>query len=324
MGLRNKIGYYARLWGKRYLPQSIIEALRKPSRRIRAKKRAAYRKEAEPITREELISDLKAAGIAAGDIVMVHASLSQIGNVAGGPETVIHSFIDVLTPEGTLIMPVYNSAEVMLKDFKHDKLFDLRTSPSLTGKITETFRTRPGVVRSSHPFSSSCAWGKQAHYITDGHALDPHVCHAHSPVGRMLGLNGRIVGIGIPIAQGLGVAHYLEDTWKDFPFEVHSPPFLVKYIDSSGKIVERKIIRFDPDVARTRIDYPEGAWICQKLTEHLKRKRIYKPFNYGEAQAWSMESVELLNELKRLAAKGVTMYLTPERLTDQNRDIENW
>jgi aminoglycoside N3'-acetyltransferase len=324
MGLGNKMGYYARLWGKRYLPQSAIETIRRPFRLLRARKRAAYRKGAEPLTLERLTADLKTAGIISGDIIMVHSSLSKIGNVVGGPKTVIQSFIDLLTPDGTLIMPCYNSAEVMLKDLKHGKLIDLRTSVSFTGKITETFRTWPDTMRSSHPFSSSCAWGKWAELITNGHALDPHVCHADSPVGRLLGLKGRIVGIGIPIAQGLGVAHYLEDTWDDFPFEVHAPAFAVRYIDSSGNVVERQICRFDPEVARTRIDYPEGTWICEKLTEHLRRTGIYKPFRYGEAQSWIMESVELYGELKRLASKGVTMYLTPERLTDHNRDIENW
>jgi aminoglycoside 3-N-acetyltransferase len=320
----NKIKYYIKLWGKRYLPRSVIDTARKPFRLYRTKKRAAYRKTAEPLTIERLIADLKTAGIAAGDVVMVHSSLSKIGNVDGGPKTVTESFIDLLTPDGTLIMPCYNSAEVMLKDLRHGKLIDLRTSPSLTGKITEVFRTRPDTIRSSHPFSSSCAWGKWAEHITSGHALDHQVCHAESPVGRLLGLKGRIVGIGIPIAQGLGVAHYLEDTWDGFPFEVHTPLFPVKYIDGQGNIIERQICRFDPDVARTRIDYPEGAWICEKLTEHLQRTGIYKSFRYGEAQSWIMESVDLYNELKRLASKGVTMYLTPERLTDQNRDIENW
>jgi len=324
MGLKNKISYQIKLWGKRYIPQGVINTIRKPFRLKRSKQRAAYRKEAKPLTLERLTSDLLSSGIRAGDLVMVHSSLSKIGNVDGGPATVIQSIIDIITPEGTLIMPCYNSAEVMLKELKHGKLLDLRSSPSFTGKITETFRTWPGVVRSSHPFSSSCAWGKLAEYVTDGQALNPNVCHADSPVGRMLKLKGRIIGIGIPIAQGLGVAHYLEDTWDGFPFEVHTPTFPVRYIDTSGKVVERDICRFEPEIARTRIDYPEGAWICEKLTEHLHRKGIYKPFQYGEAKSWLMESVDLFNELKRLAAKGVTMYLTPDRLTDQNRDIENW
>jgi hypothetical protein len=137
-------------------------------------------------------------------------------------------------------------------------------------------------------------------------------------------MKGLVVGIGIPIAQGLGVAHHMEDTWDGFPFEVHSPYFRARYIDSGGNHVEREICRFDPQVARTRIDQPEGKWICEKLTEHLHRKGILRRFNYGRADCWVMQSDILFEELKRLASKGVTMYLTPNKLTDENRHIESW
>jgi len=270
------------------------------------------------------VRDLRNAGFKAGDTVMVHSSLGSIGKVEGGAVTVIESFIEVLTSEGTLVMPCYNSAETFLRDLKHNQTLDLRNTPSATGKITETFRTYPGVIRSSHPFSSSCAIGKNAQYITDGHALAPEVCHAGSPVGRLVAMKGTVVGIGIPIAQGLGVAHYMEDTWDGFPFEVHTPNFSVKYINTDGELVEREICRFDPLVARTRIDYPEGEWICEKLTEHLHRKGILQWFKFGSADSWMMQSDILFEELKRLAGKGVTMYLTPDKLTDENRDFENW
>jgi aminoglycoside 3-N-acetyltransferase len=255
---------------------------------------------------------------------MVHSSLSRIGNVEGGPASVVQSFMDILTPGGTLIMPCYNSAEAMVKEFRAGRPTDLRVMPSAVGKITEVFRTWPGVIRSSHPFSSSCAWGKMADYIVSAHDQKPGVCHEESPVGRLVKLNGKIVGIGIPISQGLGVAHYLEDTWDGFPFEVHAPEFAVAYIDPSGKLIERRIWRFDPYVARTRIDQPDGTWICARLTTHLIRKGFLKQFRYGEADSWIMEAEPLFYELKRLATKGVTMYLTENSLTEQNRDIENW
>jgi len=232
--------------------------------------------------------------------------------------------LDVVTDEGTVIMPCFNSAEQVVKDMKSGKQLDLRDMKSATGIITETFRTQSGVCRSSHPFSSVCAWGKQAEYIVSGHATHEHVCHENSPVGRLVELNGKVVGIGIPIAQGLGVAHYLEDTWDKFPFNVHTSPFEVSYIDNEGNPVKRLVSRYDPYVSRTRIDYPEGAWIGEKLTNHLTNKGILKRFTFGDVDSWIMEAVPLYNELKRLAEKGVTMYLTEDRLTDQNRDVSNW
>lgn len=264
------------------------------------------------------------SGIGTGDILMVHSSLSRIGNVIGSAETVIKSFIDVVTVKGTIIMPCYNSAELVIQDLKRGRILDLRKSPSSTGKITETFRSWHDIHRSSHPFSSVCAWGRQARYITAGHATKHNVCHSASPIGRLVELSGKVVGIGISIAQGFGIAHYLEDSWDEFPFEVHSSPFEVTYIDTDGNTIRRKVSRFDPKVSRTRIDYPEGSWICEKLTGHLARKGILKWFDYGEADAWVMEAVELYRELRRLAEKGITMYLTEKRLTDRNREIDKW
>jgi aminoglycoside 3-N-acetyltransferase len=309
---------------KRHLPDFVINAVRRPSRFIRSRKRSTRREASPVLALEKLVADLGNAGIQAGDVIMVHSSLSQIGNVDGGAETVIKSLIDVATPDGTIMMPAYNSADRMIKDLKRGKLLDLRTSPSSTGIVTESFRTWPDVFRSSHPFSSACAWGRHARYMTATHADKPHVCHDDSPVGRLVELKGKVIGIGISIAQGLGVAHYLEDTCDEFPFEVHTGRFPVTYIDCDGTKVSREICRFDPIVSRTRIDNPQGTWILRKLTAHLARKGILRRFLFGEADSWIMESEVLHSELKRLAAKDVTMYLTKDQLTDQNKDTENW
>jgi len=211
-----------RIWCKRFLPSFVVNAIRSPKRYLQSKKKAQRRKNSPLISLERLVSDIKSSGIGPGDIIMVHSSLSRIGNVTGSAETVIKSCLDVVTDEGTVIMPCFNSAEQVVKDMKSGKQLDLRDMKSATGIITETFRTQSGVCRSSHPFSSVCAWGKQAEYIVSRHATHEHVCHENSPVGRLVELNGKVVGIGIPIAQGLGVAHYLEDTWDIFPFNVHT------------------------------------------------------------------------------------------------------
>lgn len=316
--------YRFRRWVKQVAPPTLVGWVRRPLKTIRSGFRAQGRRGAATISREQLACDLRQAGIADGDIVMVHTSLSNLGHVDGGAETVIAALIDVVTERGTILMPCYNSADEMIREMKRGRYVDLTHHPAVTGAVTERFRTWPDVVRSSHPFSSVCAWGARAEFVTSGHADQPEVCHASSPVGRLVELEGSVIGLGIPIAQGLGVAHCVEDSTDDFPIEVHTPSFEVTYIDSRGEQITRDICRFDPDVSETRIDYPKGRWILEKLTAHLVRKDLLTEFRCGAAEAWAMPARPLYNELKRLAAKGVTMYLTPEQLTDKNSDIDSW
>lgn len=324
MPRQSSLTYRIRRWVKRVAPPSLVDLVRRPLRAVRSRIKAQGRRGAPTLTREQLGGCLRQAGIRDGDIVMVHTSLSGLGQVDGGAETVIAALIDVLSEGGTLMMPCYNSADETIRELKRGRFVDLRNHPAVTGAVTERFRTWPDVARSSHPFSSVCAWGVQAEFMTSGHADRPEVCHATSPVGRLVELNGFVVGLGISIAQGLGVAHCVEDTTSEFPFEVHTPVFEVTYIDSHGQQITREVCRFDPVVSETRIDYPKGRWILGKLTRHLVRKGLLTEFRCGSADAWIMRTRPLYDELKRLAAKGVTMYLTPERLTDKNSAIDSW
>lgn len=316
--------YRLRQWIKRVAPPTLISLVRRPFQAARSRMRAQHRRGTALVTREQLAYDLCDGGIAEGDIVMVHSSLSQLGNISGGAERVIQALIDAVGDSGTILMPCYNSADQMVREIKRGRMIDLARQSCITGAISERFRTWPSVLRSSHPFSSVCALGPKAEFMTSDHAARPEVCHATSPVGRLVELEGKVIGLGISIAQGLGVAHCVEDTWEDFPFEVHTPPFEVSYIDSGGQQVTRDICRFDPVVSKTRVDYPAGQWIGEKLTQHLTRGSIMRSFPCGAGQAWVMPARPLYDELKRLATKGVTMYLTSEKLTDENRDIENW
>jgi len=316
--------YQLRQWIKRAVPPAVVALARRPFDLVRSRLRARKRRDAAVVTRRQLVEALRQGGIGEGDLLMVHSSLSSLGRVEGGAETVIEALLDVVGESGTILMPCYNSADQMIGDLKRGRMVDLRSQPCITGAVCERFRVWPNVKRSSHPFSSVCALGQKASLIVEDHAAGPEVCHARSPVGRLVELEGKVLGLGISIAQGLGVAHCLEDTWDGFPFEVHTDVFEVSYIDADGQLVKRKVRRFDPAVAKTRVDYPAGTWIRQQLTAHFVKKGIMKTFSCGEATAWTMSARPLYDELKRLAAKGVTMYLTPQKLTDKNRDIADW
>ena len=57
------------------------------------------------VTKTDIIRGLQEVGLTAGDHVMVHASLSSLGFVCGGAQTVIEALLEVVGEEGNILMP---------------------------------------------------------------------------------------------------------------------------------------------------------------------------------------------------------------------------
>jgi aminoglycoside N3'-acetyltransferase len=274
-----------------------------------------FRKE---ITEEILEKQLRLNSmIKAGDILMVHASLSSIGEVVGGSETVIRSLQNVLTETGTLLMPSFHQPEPLINMIKSGVIIDLRTAKSSVGQLTEVFRSVEGVSRSSHPFSSVCAWGKYAKHITKMHDNSELICGLGSPLDALYELSGKIMGIGISIAW-ISIYHLLEDKWKEFPLEVHYPEtFSVKYVDTEGNKIERNIKVLDPIVSLTRIE--KNAWVLNYITKHMIEKSILREFALGQAMSWIFDVQPFYEELKNLAQCGITIYTTEKEFKLRSR-----
>jgi len=163
----------------------------------------------EPRTRLSLAADLRALGVHAGMHLLVHASLSAIGWVSGGPVAVIQALLDVLTPQGTLIMPAFTGysdptywehppvprswVEVIHASMP---AYEPETAPTRgMGSIAESFRSWPGVLRSRHPLDSFCAWGSQAERVTADHGMDDGLGEA-SPLARLYELEAQVLLLG--------------------------------------------------------------------------------------------------------------------------------
>ena len=57
------------------------------------------------VIKEDIVNTLQEIGLKKGDIVIVHASLSSMGYVCGGAQTVIEALFETVGDEGTIVMP---------------------------------------------------------------------------------------------------------------------------------------------------------------------------------------------------------------------------
>lgn len=139
-----------------------------------------------PVTKQQLVDDLRRLGLKPGDTVLVHSSLSSIGRVEGGAEAVIEALLAVLTPSGTLLMPSFN----WLQPYDPEL-------PSRMGAVTEAFRCRPGVLRGLHPTHPVNAIGPRAEALLRDHVKSPTACGPDTPFGRLISTGGKILMLGV-------------------------------------------------------------------------------------------------------------------------------
>ena len=167
--------------------------------------------QATPHSRASLAADLAAIGVASGNALIVHASLSQVGYVIGGAASVIAALMDVLGPAGTLMMPTFSGDMSDPAGWRdppapaawhaairaHLPAFDpVRTNTRNMGVIAESFRHWPGVRRSLHPYMSLAAWGRHADALTASHEL-AWALGENTPMGRFNALDGHVLLIGV-------------------------------------------------------------------------------------------------------------------------------
>lgn len=158
-----------------------------------------------------LINDFQNLGLKKGMTVLVHSSLSSIGWVNGGEYAVIQSLKEVLTSEGTIIMPSHSAELSNPKDWGnppvpkewHNEIirtmpaFNLNGTPTFQmGKIANNFLLHKDVKRSNHPVYSFAAWGKNSNYITENHSLN-HGMGENTPLGKIYNLDGYILLLGV-------------------------------------------------------------------------------------------------------------------------------
>jgi aminoglycoside N3'-acetyltransferase len=144
---------------------------------------------ARVFSREDFVAQLRALGVRAGGVLLVHASYRAVRPVEGGPVGSIGALTDALAAEGTLVLPSWCASE--------DEPFDPSTTRVARdlGVIADTFWRLPGVLRTEHLFAFAARGPRAAEIVRDPLPIPPHI--PASPVGRVHELDGQVLLLGV-------------------------------------------------------------------------------------------------------------------------------
>jgi aminoglycoside 3-N-acetyltransferase len=216
-------------------------------------------------SRHDLAADLRRLGLMAGDIVMVHASVRAIGEIAGGPDEIHLALKDVVTADGTMLMyagcprhvdevgrgnlTAAEEAEVLAKL----PPFDPATARSARdhGVLVEWFRTWLGSRVNPHP-ARFVAWGRHTEYLFETQPWDFAFGHG-SALDRFVQLDGRILLLGSD-HDNVTFLHYVEHV-ADIPNR-RIARFTVPVLEN-GTTVWREMGEVDTSEAGAHAHWPE-------------------------------------------------------------------
>lgn len=208
--------------------------------------------------RDRMARDLLALGVRPGGELLMHASLSSLGYVPGGAETVIQALLQALGSEGTLLLPGL-SYEIV------EPLFDVRHTPVCVGAIPEHFRTREGTIRSLHPTHSVCAAGPRADELTRDHWQDASPVGAHSPFRRMRDVGGQLLFLGCGTRPNTSM-HGVEELVE--PPYLFGPPVTYTLIDGEGVAREKEYVTHGFSIGGWGQRYDRLEHLLARGTEH--------------------------------------------------------
>ncbi|HOG49383.1 MAG TPA: AAC(3) family N-acetyltransferase, partial [Lentisphaeria bacterium] len=223
-----------------------------------------------------IVSALKRVGVRAGDLLLVHSSLSGCGPVQGGAATVIQAIRDAAGSEGTVLFPTFTRPFIFLgsavnRSYQY-RPFDASDPEQLwTGEIPRALlRDHPGIRRSRHITHSWAGFGPLAAACLDVHEPAAPPASEESPMGQARQRQGRILYVGCSLASTTFL-HYLE--------HVTEMPFLA------------------PAVCRTA--QPDGSLQTVVIQQHLPGHRDFYRRRQAEKSKFFQRAIDSGLEVRR-------------------------
>lgn len=263
-----------------------------------------YRETLFPFTADQLKRALRQLGVLPGDVLMVHSAFDRFAGFRGGPLDVVRALQDAVGREGTLLMPTIPFRHTAIDYALTNPVFDARHTPSQMGLITEVFRRSKGVVRSLHPTHSVAAWGRCAEAMIAGHEQADTPCGRHTPYGRLLEYEGKILLAGVP-AHTMTFGYFIvEELESRLPFPALTPDrYALRWRDREGTV----------GISQVRLFSRQLDHDIRPLVQELKRRRQWRAARAGGLRLALLQARDVWSAGVALADEGTFPRARPPR-----------
>ena len=234
---------------------------------------------------QQIREGLKGVGISAGDVLIVHSRLNAANDDPQHQQIVIEEILNVLGPEGTLILPAFSS------QFIDTGAFDRKNTASDMGVLSEFIKTYEGVAVSQHPFHRFFAIGNHAKAITAEQSQTSF--GEDSPLARMNALEGKILFLSVEW-DVCTFFHYIEENIgvpyrhiKEFSGEISSGP---------DTVVETWSMYVRNDTADVSNDFAEFGKQVDKAglsKEHETSSYFFRCVDMTDLYTFTQKAIEL-------------------------------
>lgn len=228
-------------------------------------------------------------GIRRGDVLVLHADALAAAQVSNGTleekmEALVEGILELLGPEGTLVMPTFTYSAT------RGERFDPAETPSTVGQLTEHFRRSPGVLRTRHPIFSFAATGPLAPELARCNLGD---CFGPGTAFDLLALRDAWWACLACSFDRVTFVHYLEQLvgvdyryFKFFPYRV-----------GTAELQEEGTVRY---YVRD-LDRPTGTRL-EALKAALRAEGALASLPFGRARLEAVRSKDFLAAGRKLLA----------------------
>lgn len=180
-------------------------------------------------TKNDLKEQLAAMGLNGGETILIHSSMKSVGQVDGGADTVLDAWSEFFA-DGLLLLPTHTWKNVN----EANPVYNLESTPSCVGLLTNMFMKRDGVVRSLHPTHSMAGLGRNAAEYLAGEEYCNTPCTPGGCYDRLKDCGGKILLVGVGHERNTYI-HSVEEV-LNVPNRLSDKPMKLQIVMPEGEL----------------------------------------------------------------------------------------